>query len=137
MTCTKADRGVAPWGSRQTMTAEWFMVRTAFVSASQGKTAVIRLRGELDVTVCTTLAELLAPLAGMGLDRLVIDLDDVDFLDCGTATVIFEAVRQALPPGEMPVIRAQPPLVRRLLQLGGWDSQCVLDDRRAAAAPAG
>ena len=137
MTCTKADPRVAPWGSRQTMTAEWFMVRTAFVSASQGKTAVIRLRGELDVTVCTTLAELLAPLAGMGLDRLVIDLDDVDFLDCGTATVIFEAVRQALPPGEMPVIRAQPPLVRRLLQLGGWDSQCVLDVRRAAAAPAG
>ena len=95
------------------------------------------MRGELDVTVCTTLAELLAPLAGMGLDRLVIDLDDVDFLDCGTATVIFEAVRQALPPGEMPVIRAQPPLVRRLLQLGGWDSQCVLDVTRAAAAPAG
>jgi anti-anti-sigma factor len=95
------------------------------------------LRGELDVTVCTTLAELLAPLAGLRLDRLVVDLDNVEFLDCGTAAVIFEAARQALPAGVMPVIRARPPLVRRLLQLAGWDSQCVLDVRQAAAAPAG
>jgi anti-anti-sigma factor len=119
------------------MTAEWFMVRSAFVSASQEKTAVIRLRGELDVTVCDTLAELLAPLASMRLDRLVIDLDGVRFLDCGTAAVIFEAARPALPPGAMPVIRARRPLVRRLLQLTGWDRQCVLEVKPAAAAPAG
>jgi len=122
------------------MTAEWFMVRTALVSASQEKTAVIRLRGELDVTVRITLAELLAPLSDMRLDRLVIDLNQVDFLDCGTAAVIFEAARKALPPGEMPVVRAQRTLVRRLLQLTGLDSRCVLDVRQAwpaAAAPAG
>ena len=137
MTCSEADPGTAPWTSRQTMTAEWFMVRTAFVSASQEKTAVIRLRGELDVTVCDTLAELLAPLAGMRLDRLVIDLDGVRFLDCGIAAVIFEVARQALPPGVMPVIRVRRPLVRRLLQLTGWDRQCVLEVKPGAAAPAG
>jgi len=137
MTCMKADPGAAPRESRQGMTAEWFMVRTAFVSASQEKTAVIRLRGELDVTVCTTLAELLAPLAAMRLDRLVVDLNNVDFLDCATGAVIFEAARQALPAGNMPVVRARPPLVRRLLQLAGWDRQCVLDVSQAAAAPAG
>jgi len=136
MTCSEADQGIAgPTAAagliRQTMTAEWFMVRTAFFSASQEKTAVIRLRGELDVTVRITLAELLEPLADMGLDRLVIDLNQVDFLDCGTAVVIFEAARKALPPGEMPVVRAQRGLVRRLLQLTGLDSQCVLDTKQA------
>ena len=139
MTCSEADQGIAARAGptattgliRQTMTAEWFMVRTAFVSASQEKTAVIRLRGELDVTVRITLAELLAPLSDMRLDRLVIDLNQVDFLDWGTAAVIFEAARKALPPGEMPVVRAQPGLVRRLLQLTGLDSQCVLDIRKA------
>jgi anti-anti-sigma factor len=89
------------------------------------------LRGELDVTVRITLEELLAPLSAMRLDRLVIDLNQVDFLDCGTAAVIFEAARKALPPGEMPGVRAQRPLVRRLLQLTGLDSQCVLDIKRA------
>ena len=148
MTCSEADQGIAARAGpapaagliRQTMTAEWFMARTAFVSPSQEKTAVIRLRGELDVTVCVTLAELLAPLADIGLDRLVIDLSQVDFLDCGTAAVIFEAARKVLPPGELPVVRAQRPLVRRLLRLTGLDSQCVLDISQAwpaAAAPAG
>lgn len=139
MTCSEADQGIAARAGptatagliRQTMTAEWFMVRTAFFSASQKKTAVIRLRGELDVTVRITLAELLAPLADMGLDRLVIDLNQVDFLDCGTVAVIFEAARKALPPGEMPVVRAQRGLVSRLLQLTGVDGRCVLDIRQA------
>jgi anti-anti-sigma factor len=67
----------------------------------------------------------------MGLDRLVIDLNQVDFLDCATAAVIFGVARQALPPGEMPVVRAQRPLVRRLLQLTGLDSQRVLDVKQA------
>ena len=107
------------------------MVRTAFVSASHEKTAVIRLRGEFDVTARITLAELLAPLAALRLDRLVIDLNQVDFLDCAAAAAMFEAARKALPPGEMPVVRAQRPLVRRLLQLTGWDSQCVLGIKQA------
>lgn len=139
VTCSEADRGIVARAGptatapliHQTMTAEWFMARTAFVSASEENTAVIRLRGELDVTACVTLAELLAPLAGMGLDRLVIDLNQVDFLDCGTAAVLFEAARKALPPEEVPVVRAQRPLVRRLLQLTGLDSQCVLDIKQA------
>jgi anti-anti-sigma factor len=148
MTCSEADQRIAARAGpsataaliHQTMTAEWFMVRTAFFPASQEKTAVIRLRGELDVTVRIILAEFLAPLPDMRLDRLVIDLNQVDFLDCGTAAVIFEAARKALPPGEMPVVRAQRPLVRRLLQLTGLDSQCVLDVKQAwpaAAVPAG
>lgn len=139
MTCSETDPGIAARAGptaadapiRQTMTAEWLMVRTAFVSASDEKTAVIRLRGELDVTARITLAELLAPLAAMRLDRLVIDLNQVYFLDCAATAAIFETARQALPPGEMPVVRAEQPLVRRVLQVTGWDRQCVLDIKQA------
>ena len=110
----------------QTMTAEWFIMRTDFGLASQERTAVIRLGGELDVTVSTTLAELLAPLSEIKPDRVVIDLDQADFLDCGTAAVIFNAARRALRPGEKPVIRARGPIIRRMLQLTGWDTQCIV-----------
>lgn len=145
MTCSQSDPGtaigarpvvtIAQPSSRETtaratsqiMTAEWFIARTALGPASQEKTAVIRLGGELDVTARTTLAELLAPLSGIRPDRLVIDLDQADFLDCGTAAVIFNAATQALPPGTVPIIRAQGPIIRRLLQLTGLDSQCVMD----------
>jgi len=119
------------------MTTDWFTMRTAVAPATQEKTAVIHLRGELDMTVRTTLAELLAPLSDMRPNRLVIDLDEADFLDCGTAAVIFNAALHALRPGEMPVIHAQGPLIRRLLQLTGWDTQCVVLAQSAAAPPAG
>ena len=48
------------------------------------------------MTVSTTLTELLAPLSDIKPDRVVIDLDQADFLDCGTAAVIFNAARRAL-----------------------------------------
>lgn len=87
---------------------------------------VIRLRGDLDLTVRATLLELLASLPGTRPARLVIDLAEVSFMDCGTAAVVFTAARQALPPGRKPVIRAPRPPVRRLLQITGWDQQCAI-----------
>lgn len=120
MTCSISDPDTA------TGAGPWFTMRTVVVSSTEEKTAVIHLRGELDVTVRTTVAELLAPLSDIRPDRLVIDLDQADFLDCGTAAVIFNAARNALRPGEMPVIRAQGPLIRRVLQLSGWDTRCVM-----------
>ena len=109
--------------ARRTMMAQWFIVQAT--SASQN-TVVIRLRGELDVTVRTTLEELLGLLPGTRPDRLVIDLAGVSFMDCGTAAAVFEAARQSLPHGRKPVIRAPRPLIRRLLQITGWDQQCVI-----------
>lgn len=112
------------------MVTDWFMVQTTVASPGQDnadKTVIVRLRGELDVTVRTTLEELLGPLPGSRPDRLVIDLAEVDFMDCGTTALLLRAAQQTLPPGEKPVIRAPRPVIRRLLRITGWDRQCVMD----------
>jgi len=109
--------------AHRTMVAQWFIVQA---TSGSEKTVVIRLLGDLDVTVRATLEELLALLPGIQPGRLVIDLADVSFMDCGTAAVVFEAARQALPPGRKPAIRAPRLPIRRLLQITGWDKQCVI-----------
>ena len=119
----------------RTMMAQWFIVQA---TSGSDKTVVIRLRGELDVTVRATLEELLALLPGARPGRLVIDLADVSFMDCGTAAVVFAAAREALPHGRKPVIRGARPSVRRLLQITGWDKQCAIGTypRRGQQKPA-
>ena len=94
-------------------------------------TAVVRLRGSLDITCSSALAEQLAeimhPAAIMAKKpkRLVFDLTGVDFMDCTAARVLLSATR-SLPDGQRPVIRSANPLVRRLLQLTGLDTLCTL-----------
>jgi len=117
-----ADATTGP-AAHRTVMAQWFIVQA---TSGSEKTVVVRLRGELDVTVRATLEELLALLPGTQPGRLVIDLADVSFMDCGTAAVVFATARRALPPGRKPVIRAPRPAIRRLLQITGWDKQCVM-----------
>lgn len=90
-------------------------------------TAVVRLRGELDVTVAAALSQQLADLAAKKPDGLIFDMAAVSFLDCAAAAVMFAAARSMLP-GTKPVIRSPAPLVRRLLELTGMDTQCELPD---------
>lgn len=109
------------------MMVHWLLVETASAAHSQPKTVVLCLRGDLDVTVRTRLAKILAPLPGRHPDQLVIDMTEVNFLDCGSAAVVLNAVRQALPPAVKPVIRSPGPIVRRLLEITGWDKDCIID----------
>lgn len=88
-------------------------------------TAVVRLYGELDLAVRDALAGRLAEVAEKRPDVLVIDLAAVTFMDCGTAAVI-AGVARLLPSGRRPVLRSACPLVRRVLELTGWDAQCEL-----------
>jgi anti-anti-sigma factor len=90
-------------------------------------TAVVRLLGDLDITVAAALWQQLAELEAKKPDRLVFDMTAVSFLDCAAARVLFRASRSMLP-GEKPVIRSPCPLVRTLLKLTGWDTQCKLAD---------
>jgi anti-anti-sigma factor len=88
-------------------------------------TAVVRLLGDLDITVASALWQQLAELADKKPDRLVFDMTAVGFLDCAAARVLFRASRVMLPDGK-PVIRSPCPLVRTLLERTGWDTQCEL-----------
>jgi anti-anti-sigma factor len=89
-------------------------------------TAVVRLRGELDMSVRALLAERLAEIADLKPGRLVFDMAGVGYMDCGSAAVIFQAA-QFLTDGAKPVIRSPRPIVRRLLKLTGLASDCDLD----------
>jgi anti-sigma B factor antagonist len=99
-----------------------------FVVAENGLAdgvAVVRLVGDLDVSVAFALAEELAGLEDRKPDRLIFDMAAVDYLDCAAAGVLFGVARSVLP-GTKPVIRSPGPLVRKLLELAGLDTQCEL-----------
>jgi anti-sigma B factor antagonist len=88
--------------------------------------AVVRLLGDLDASVAFVLAEELAGLEDKKPDRLVFDMAAVGYLDCAAAGVLFGAARSMLPEGNKPVICSAGPLVRKLLELTGLDTQCEL-----------
>ncbi len=95
-----------------------------------GTTAVVSVRGDLDISVTTELSEVLAQALAAAPSRLVFDMTYVGFLDCFAASAVIAAAR-SLPEGR-PVIRAPRPVVRRLLELTGLDAQCILEKRPAA-----
>jgi anti-anti-sigma factor len=98
-------------------------------------TAVITVRGDLDITVNAALAGQLAEIMQKKPARLIFDLGSVKYMDCACARVLLSAAR-SLPEEQRPVIRSAGPLVRRLLAVTGLDTQCVLDSRCAAEASA-
>lgn len=88
-------------------------------------TALVSLRGDMDASMASALADLLAGLGNKKPGRLIFDMATVGYLDCATAGVMFRAARSMLAGGK-PVIRSAGPLVRRLLELTGLDTQCEL-----------
>jgi len=90
------------------------------------RTAVITVRGNLDITVNGALSERLAEVMEKKPARLIFDLGGVEYIDCAAARALLAAAR-SLPDGQRPVIRSAGPLVRRLLAVTGLDAQCVLD----------
>jgi anti-sigma B factor antagonist len=88
-------------------------------------TVVIVLRGDFDVSNAGSLASHLAGALSHEPRRLVIDMAGVDFVDCASARIIVGAGR-SLPAGVRPVISQPQPAVRRVLQVTGLDTLCVL-----------
>jgi anti-anti-sigma factor len=94
-----------------------------------GTTAVVSVRGDLDVSAAAELSGILALALAAEPTRLIVDMSHVSFLDCFAACAVFAAAR-SLPEGQ-PVIRSPRPVVRRLLELTGLDAQCILEERPA------
>jgi len=113
-----------------TVLAEWRIVRFAERSGPSKTTATVRLSGELDVAARAVLREHLAPLATKQVDRLVVDVTGVPYMDCATAELILQLAHEALPAGVNPIIRNPRPIVRRLLELSGLARQCTVEGRR-------
>jgi anti-sigma B factor antagonist len=94
------------------------------VTISAG-TATILLSGELDVTTRPFISDHLARLMAEEPGRLVFDLAQVGFADCGALRLIAGAGR-LLPGSGRPVIRHPSPAVRRLAELTGLAGYCEI-----------
>jgi anti-anti-sigma factor len=91
------------------------------------ETAIVVIRGELDLTTTPLLCRHLARIRDARSRRLVVDMSGVDFIDCAAARLIAGTGR-FLPEGRRPVIRRPSPIVRRLLELTGLAAQCEVDN---------
>ena len=91
------------------------------------ETAVVTVTGDLDLISRPILAERLSAALAAGPRRLVLDLAGVDFMDAGSARVVASA-GQFLPEGGRLIVRRANPVVRRVLELTGYDSGCEIVD---------
>ena len=91
-----------------------------------GDAVVVSLQGELDLYNAEELRAVLAKAADDGAARIVIDLDDVQFVDSTALGVLLEA-RARLGPGS--VVLARPRLeTRRALAVSGLDRHLPVCD---------
>lgn len=90
----------------------------------QGTTVCIH--GELDIVTMPVLEEQLRLAVRNSPERLVLDMTDTDFMDCGSAWVLGRA-RSALPAGGKLVIRHPSRGVLRILELTGLDAYCEIE----------
>lgn len=86
----------------------------------------MRLRGELDLATGPTLAASLRALCGPG-QRVLLDLDDLTFIDMGGLRVVLAAVDDASSDGWAFTITRGSAAVRRLIELVGAESRLPFD----------
>jgi anti-anti-sigma factor len=98
---------------------------TIEVETGPGVTTIV-VKGELDLVTMPYLATRLTLALRDRPGRLVFDLGETHFMDCGSARLIAGA-GQRLPGGGRPVIRRPGPGVRRILELTGLDAHCEIE----------
>jgi stage II sporulation protein AA (anti-sigma F factor antagonist) len=89
-------------------------------------TAVISVAGELDVYSAALLSDCLEQQIDKVPERLIIDLAEAVFHDY-SALHAFVRARWALPPRCPVIVRSPPPLARRIFELAGLESICIIE----------
>lgn len=90
---------------------------------------VITLAGELDITIRATLAGRLSEALDQQSAQLAYDLTKVPYIDAGTLCLLMRAARRTL---RKPVLVCPGPIVSRLLQVTGLDTECIVTHDHAA-----
>jgi anti-anti-sigma factor len=100
-----------------------------FGARSQEKdgVATIALSGELDLAAVPTLTENLAPFEGNGVSTIVLDLQDLTFIDSSGLLALLEARRRAMSNAHRLLLSGPSPAARRLIELTG--TQRLLDEQ--------
>lgn len=99
---------------------------TIEVKTAPGMTTVV-ISGELDLVTMPLLAEQLALAVQDNPARLVFDLTETSFMDCGSARLIART-GPSLPDGRLPVIRHPARGVRRVFEVTGLDAYCEIEE---------
>ena len=98
----------------------------------EGKAAVVRLAGELDLYTADAVREALVRALDPAPERVVVDLADVTFIDSTALGVLIEARRRLPDVGRFRL--ASPGLeVRRALEVSGLDRHFAIADSVDAA----
>jgi len=102
---------------------------------SAADATVVRLRGELDLHNAGEVRDALASVAASSPRRVVVDLEEVDFVD-STALGVFVEARAALKGKAAFVLAAPGPETRRALEVSGLarvlDIRETVDEARSA-----
>jgi len=89
------------------------------VTTRDARTAVLTVRGELDMETAGRLDERLAAQLRQGRSRLVLDLSGLGFMDSSGLNVLIRAFQRARDEGGDLYLAAPTPAVRRILEITG------------------
>ena len=84
-----------------------------------GDRAVVQVSGEVDLATCPQLRAQLIELVDQGVYHLIVDLEQVSFLDSSGIGVLIGALRRLREHGGSLRLTAPSPPVRRVLELTG------------------
>jgi stage II sporulation protein AA (anti-sigma F factor antagonist) len=104
-------------------------------TSSEGKSALITVRGDFDLQVAESVAAELAEVESTGPELLVMDLSGLSFLDSSGMGVIAAAHSRAQAAGRRFAVVKPPYGVRRAFTLSGLDEVITVADDLAAIYP--
>jgi anti-sigma B factor antagonist len=84
-----------------------------------GDRAVVHVNGEVDLATCPQLRAKLVELVDQGVYHLIVDLEQVSFLDSSGIGVLIGGLRRVREHGGSLRLTAPSPQVRRVLELTG------------------
>jgi anti-sigma B factor antagonist len=92
-----------------------------------GERATIHIGGEIDLATCPRLQAVVVDLVDRGCNQLILDLDQVSFLDCAGIRVLVDARRRVQEHGGSVRLVRPRPLVWRVLALTGMSTVFPID----------
>lgn len=102
-------------------------------NTKRGRYAVLAVRGELDAFTAPQLRKEIDELIGNGEDQLVIDLQDVEFLDSSALSVLVSALRQVREAGGDLTLACSQPRLLQVFQITNLEEVFTIHDSLEAA----
>ena len=95
-------------------------------SQEQDGLVTIALSGDLDLATAPILSETLSPFEGNGVSTIILDLQDLTFIDSTGMHAFLEARNRGMSNGQRLLLRGASPTAQRYIEIVGL--QFLLDD---------